>query len=183
VVSRALDHITDYFAERLVRMLDAAGDRIDLVFLADDLGSQTGLLFSRQMYREILQPYHRRLTQIVHRTPGVKAVFHSDGAVFEVIPDLLDAGIDVLEAVQTDAAGMEPERLKHEFGRDLCFHGGISVQHLLPHADADTVARECRRLVEILGEDGGYIAAPAHAIQVGTPPENVDAMLRALGRI
>lgn len=182
-VERALDHITSFFEERLRRVLTAAGDSIDLVFLADDLGSQSGLLLSNDMYRAILQPCHRRLTETIHRTaPHVKAAFHSDGAVFDVIPHLIDAGIDVLEAVQVDAAGMDPARLKREFGRDLCFHGGISVQQLLPHSDPATVERECQRLVGIFGEDGGYIAAPTHAVQVGTPPENVDAMLRALGR-
>lgn len=183
LVECALDHITGFFAERLRRILDAAGPAIDLIFLADDLGSQTGLLLSRAMYRAILQPSHRRLTETIHRhAPRVKAVFHSDGAVFDVIPDLIAAGVDVLEAVQTDAAGMDPARLKREFGRDLCFHGGISVQQLLPRAEAATVERECRALAGIFGENGGYIAAPAHAVQMGTPPENVEAMLRALGR-
>ena len=182
-VERALDHITSFFEERLRRVLSVAGDAVDLVFLADDLGSQNGLLLSNAMYRAVLQPCHRRLTEAIHcLAPHVKAVFHSDGAVSDVIPDLIEAGIDVLEAVQVDATGMDPVRLKREFGRDLCFHGGISVQQLLPRADATTVARECRRLVEIFGADGGYIAAPTHAVQMGTPPENVDAMLRALCR-
>jgi len=182
-VHRALDHITTFFEERLNRALPAAASLVDLVFLADDLGSQTGLLMSREMYRAFLQPHHRRLAEAIHRlAPHVKTVFHSDGAVFDAIPDLIEAGVDVLEAVQTDAAGMDPARLKREFGQDLCFHGGISVQQLLPRADPATVEHECRRLAEILGNNGGYIPAPSHAIQIGTPPENVDAMLRALGR-
>ena len=86
----------------------------------------------------------------------------------------------ILPVEGTDAAGMEPERLKQTFGDRLSFHGAISVQQLLPHADADTVRAECRRLVEVLGDGGGYIAAPAHAIQVGTPPENVLAMLEGV---
>ena len=77
-------------------------------------------------------------------------------------------------------AGMDPARLKSVYGDRLSFHGAISVQKLLPHTDAATVLRECRRLVEVLGQNGGYIAAPAHAIQMGTPPENVLAMLRAV---
>jgi uroporphyrinogen decarboxylase len=105
---------------------------------------------------------------------------YGDGAVFDILPDLLDAGVDMLEAVQTDAAGMDPQRLKTAFGDRLGFHGGISVQSLLPHGDIATVERECRRLVDVLGQGGGYIAAPSHAIQVGTPPENVAAMLRAV---
>lgn len=181
LVVRALEHIVGFFEARLRGMLAAAGDLIDLVFLADDLGSQTGLLFSRETYRAVLQPYHRRLIDTVRQlAPHARVFFHSDGAVFDILPDLLDAGIDMLEAVQTDAAGMDPARLKSTFGARLGFHGAISVQQLLPRADAPTVERECRRLVEVLGEGGGYIAAPSHAIQLGTPPENVLAMLQGV---
>jgi uroporphyrinogen decarboxylase len=107
-------------------------------------------------------------------------MYHSDGAVFDILDDLIDAGIDVLEAVQIDAAGMEPKRLKRAFGDRLSFHGGISVQNLLVDEGAETVFDRCRALIATLGAGGGYIAAPTHAIQVGTPPENVLAMLRAV---
>jgi uroporphyrinogen decarboxylase len=181
LVQRALDHITSFLDVRLQRTLAAAPDCIDLVFFADDLGTQQGLLMSRDAYREVLQPFHRRLTNTVRRLAHrAHCLLHSDGAVFDVIPDLLDAGLDTLEAVQTDATGMEPERLKRAYGDRLSFQGAISVQHLLPHGNPTTVRVECQRLIEVLGARGGYIAAPAHAIQVGTPPENVLAMLRTV---
>lgn len=181
LVQRALDHITGFLDARLQRTLAAAPDGIDLVFFADDLGTQQGLLMSREAYRAILQPYHRRLTDTVRRlAPKAHCLLHSDGAVFDVIPDLLDAGLDTLEAVQTDAVGMDPERLKRAYGDRLSFQGAISVQHLLPHGNPATVRAECLRLVEVFGAGGGYLAAPAHAIQVGTPPENVLVMLRAV---
>ncbi len=107
-------------------------------------------------------------------------MYHSDGAVFDILPDLMEAGVEVLEAVQTDADGMAPERLKAAYGDRLAFHGGIAVQSLLPNADEATVFAECRNLIDVFGEGGGYIAAPTHAIQMGTPPENVLAMLRAV---
>jgi len=181
LVQRALDRITNFLDVRLQRTLAAAPDGIDLVFFADDLGTQQGLLMSRDSYREVLQPFHRRLTDTVRRlAPRAHCLLHSDGSVFDVIPDLLDAGFDTLEAVQTDAAGMEPGRLKRAYGDRLSFQGAISVQHLLPHGTPETVRAECRRLVDVLGKGGGYIAAPAHAIQVGTPPENVLTMLRTV---
>jgi uroporphyrinogen decarboxylase len=181
VVKAALDHIVGFMDKRLRRTLEACGDLVDIAFFADDLGSQTGLLMSRETYLEILQPYHRRLTSTAKdAAPHVKCMLHSDGSVFDLLPDLIDAGVDVLEAVQVDAAKMEPERLKSTFRDRLCFHGAISVQQLLPHSDTATVGRECRRLVEVLGEGGGYVAAPSHAIQTGTPPENVMAMLQAV---
>jgi uroporphyrinogen decarboxylase len=181
VVEAGLAKITDYFEAYLRRSLAAAGDLIDLVFLADDLGSQMGLLLSRAHYREIIQPAHRRLTAAVREcAPHATVMFHSDGAVFDILPDLIDAGVQMLEAVQTDAAGMDPTRLKASYGDRLGFHGAISVQHLLPHGDPASVAAECRQLVEILGKNGGYIAAPAHAVQFGTPVDNVLAMLQAV---
>lgn len=181
LVVASLERIAGFFEERLKRMLSVCGDLVDIVFMGDDLGGQNGLLFSREIYRDVLQPFHRRLVETVRRgAPQARTMFHTDGGVVEVIADLMDAGIDILEAVQTDAKGMDPSRLKTAFGARLSFHGAISVQSLLPHKDAATVRRECERLVNILGEDGGYIAAPSHAIQVGTPPDNVLAMLQAV---
>lgn len=181
VVHTAMAQITTYFAERLRITLDKAGDVLDILYFADDLGGQQNLLMSTKTYRAMLKPYHARLFRLAHEmAPHAKVMFHSDGAVFDILPDLLDAGIDVLEAVQIDTAGMNPLRLKTVFGDSLCFHGGISVQDLLPNADPVTVIRVCRELVNVFGSGGGYIAAPSHAIQVGTPPENVLAMLRAV---
>jgi len=181
VIHAALERITDFFIEMIERQAQACGDLIDIFYFADDLGGQTSLLVSLDTYRDIIKPYHVRLIgRAKHLVPSAKAMYHSDGAVFDILPELIDAGVDILEAVQTDAAGMEPERLKKTYGEQLCFHGGISVQSLLPHSDADTVRKECRRLVSVLGENGGYVAAPTHAIQVGTPEQNVVAMLEAV---
>jgi uroporphyrinogen decarboxylase len=181
IVEAALDHICRVVVERTTRTLRECGDLPDIAFMYDDLGGQHGLLIGRDTYRSVIQPYHRRLIECVRRSaPNAKVMYHSDGAVFDILPDLLDAGIDILEAVQTDADGMDPERLKRAFGDRLCFHGAISVQQLLPFSDTDTVDHECRKLVRVLGDNGGYIAALSHAIQAGTPPENVLAMLRAV---
>jgi len=181
LVRSALDFITRFMARRLERVLRECGDLVDIVFYADDLGSQTGLLMSPDTYRAVLKPFHERITGTVREhAPRAKCMMHSDGAVFDLLPDLIASGMDVLEAVQTDAVGMEPEHLKQTFGDRLSFHGAISVQQLLPRAAADTVEYECRQLVQVLGRDGGYIAAPSHAIQMGTPPENVLAMLRGV---
>jgi len=181
LVRAALERITDYFAAKMTRALAVAGDLIDLLYFADDLGGQRGLLLSRQAYRDVIQPYHSRLFRLGKAlAPHAAVMFHSDGAVFDILPDLIEAGVDVLEAVQTDAAGMAPERLKAVYGDRLAFHGGIPVQSLLPNADASTVYTETQRIVDVFSREGGYIAAPTHAIQVGTPPENVMAMLRAV---
>ncbi|MBN1246099.1 MAG: hypothetical protein JXC32_00485 [Anaerolineae bacterium] len=181
LVRAALGRIGDVFAGTLRRALSVAGDLIDILYFADDLGGQQGLLMSRKAYRAVIQPTHARLFRLGKSlAPHAAVMFHTDGAVYDIVPDLMGAGIDVLEAVQTDAAGMEPGRLKAAYGHRLAFHGGIPVQSLLPYGDVETVTRETRRLVAVFGAGGGYIAAPTHAVQVGTPPENVLAMLRAV---
>lgn len=181
LVRAALERICAYFMRKVELAATTLGDEIDLLLMADDLGGQSGLLFSRETYRSVLQPFHRRLIDHARGVlPQVKIFYHSDGAVFTILPDLIDSGIDGLEAVQTDAVGMDPQRLKDVYGGRLAFEGGISVQALLPMADARTVQRECERLCRIFGHGGRYIAGPTHAIQAGTPVENVWAMLRGV---
>ncbi len=181
LVRAALERITDFLVERLARVLAAAGAHIDIAFFADDLGTQNGPLMSPDAYCAVLQPFHRAITETVRaRAPGATCMLHSDGAIFDLIPALLHAGVDAIEAVQTDAAGMDPARLKRTFGDRLAFHGAISVQQLLPRGTPNEVETTCRSLVDTLGRGGGYIAAPSHAIQAGTPPENVLAMLRGV---
>lgn len=181
LVVRGLQHITNFYEQRLARSLEVVGADVDIVFFFDDLGSQNGPLISRGMYCDIIKPFHQRLFRKSRElAPRAKVMMHSDGSVFALLDELIDAGLDVLEAVQVECARMEPRRLKDTFGDRLSFHGAISVQQLLPKADAQTVERTCRELVEILGDGGGYIAAPSHAIQIGTPVENVLAMLKGV---
>jgi uroporphyrinogen decarboxylase len=178
---RGLEYVTSFYESRLRRALTVAGHAVDVVFFFDDLGGQHGPLLSPGMYRDIIKPFHRRLFALARElAPQAYVMMHSDGSVADLLEDLIDAGVNVLEAVQVECAGMDPVSLKHRFGDRLSFHGAISVQQLLPGADADTVKRECRRLVETLGAGGGYIAAPSHAIQLGTPVANVLAMLQAV---
>jgi uroporphyrinogen decarboxylase len=181
LVVRGLEHIVAFYEERLVRTLKEIGAEVDIVFFYDDLGSQNGPLLSPAMYRDLIKPFHRRLFATAKAlAPGAGVMMHSDGSVFALLDDLLDAGVEVLEAVQVECADMEPRRLKETFGDRLAFHGAISVQQLLPRADAATVERTCRELVQLLGAGGGYVAAPSHAIQQGTPVDNVLAMLKGV---
>lgn len=176
-----LRRVTDYFVEFFRRVLSAGGGRIDLVFTADDIAGQEGLLFSPSMWREFLLPCHRRLCAAIHEF-GAKVVYHSDGAVQTAVPGLIDQGVDVLQALQFDAKGMEAADLKGRFGDRLCFCGGVSVQKTMPFGTAEAVRREVRSHIRILGAGGGYILGPSHAVQAGTPPENVLALFDEAAR-
>jgi uroporphyrinogen decarboxylase len=167
--------VTDFFLGYLRHALAAANGQVDLVFTADDIGGQNGLLVSPAMWAEFIKPYHAELNEVVHSF-GAKVIYHSDGAVADAVPGLLDMGIDVLQALQFDAAGMDPARLKNEFGDRLCFEGGVSVQSTLPFGSVADVCGEVRRHIAVLGRNGGYILGPSHAIQAGTPAKNILAM-------
>jgi len=169
------ERVCAFFAEHFTRILRAARGQVDLVFTADDIGGQNGLLMSLPMWSEQIKPYHERLNRVVHGF-GAKVIYHSDGAVMDAVPGLMEMGIDVLQALQFDAKGMDPARLKAQYGDRLCFEGGVSVQKTLPFGTARQVREEVKRLIDTLGRGGGYILGPSHAIQAGTPPENIVAL-------
>ena len=176
-----LERVTDFFIARSRRILSAVPGEIDLLFTADDIGGQDGLLMSLDMWETFIKPHHRRLNDAIHEL-GARVIYHTDGAVMEAVPGLIDMGIDVQQALQFDAAGMDPALLKEGYGDRLCFEGGVSVQSTLPFGSPDAVRDEVRHLIATLGAGGGYILGPSHAIQAGTPPENVYAMFEtALG--
>ena len=170
-----LRRVADFHCAHFERILRAAAGYIDLAFTADDIGGQNGLLMSLPMWEEFIKPHHERLNRLIHEA-GVRVMYHSDGAVMAAVPGLLDMGIDVLQALQFDAAGMDPVALKEGYGDRLCFEGGVSVQRTLPFGTPAAVQAEVRRLIDVLGRDGGYILGPSHAIQAGTPPENILAL-------
>ena len=176
-----LERVADFYIAHFRRMLEVADGRVDLAFTADDIAGQHGLLMSLDMWERFIKPHHERLNRAIHEF-GVKVIYHSDGAVMEAVPGLIDMGIDVLQALQFSAKGMDPVALKQDFGDRLCFEGGVSVQTTLPFGTVDEVRGETERLITVLGRGGGYILGPSHAIQAGTPPENVLAMFdTALG--
>ncbi|MBN1676682.1 MAG: hypothetical protein JXR37_36900 [Kiritimatiellae bacterium] len=176
-----LQKVADFYVARLSRILEAVPGEIDLVFTADDLGGQQGLLMSLAMWEAFIKPHHARLNARIHEL-GAKVIYHSDGAVMEVVPGLIDMGIDVLQALQFDARGMDPVALKQQYGDRLCFEGGISVQSTLPFGSVADVVREVEERIAVLGAGGGYILGPSHAIQAGTPPENIVALFDTAGR-
>ncbi|MDC7235882.1 MAG: uroporphyrinogen decarboxylase family protein [Spirochaetales bacterium] len=176
LASEIMTRVTDFFIEYFSRCLEAAEGEIDIVFTADDLGQQNGLIMSPRHWEELIKPHHKRMNDVLHSF-GVKIMYHTDGAVMEVIEGLMDMGIDILEALQFDAEGMDPVLMKKLYGHNLCFHGGVSVQSTLPYGTVDDVKNEVLSRIEVLGDQGGYILAPSHAIQAGTPVENILAFL------
>jgi uroporphyrinogen decarboxylase len=173
-----MDRFTDIYIENTRRVIEAAGGLLDMVYTYDDVGIQNGLLMSQRMWRKYILPRHQRLNAAIRsaRYP-VKIMYHSCGAVYPLIGAFVDdMGIDVLNPLQPLAVGMDPARIKAEFGDRLSFHGAIDIQHTLPHGTPAEVQAEVRERCALLGRGGGYICTSAHYIQADTPLENIAAM-------
>lgn len=173
----------DMVAERWIAVaenaLDICGDNIDIVFFGDDLAGQSAPLFDPAIYRELIKPRHARMIEAVKRKADVKVLYHSCGAVSQLVDDLIDIGVDALNPVQVAAGDMEPVSLKRRFGDRIAFWGGIDTQHVLPFGSADEVAAEVGRVIDILGEGGGFVLNSVHNIQNDIPVANIIAMFDA----
>jgi uroporphyrinogen decarboxylase len=164
------------------RVLSVAGDLIDVVQEADDLGSQGSMLISPEIYRRLIKPIHERLFAFIHGKTDAKIFLHSCGSFIEVLPDLIEAGVDILNPVQYLAEGMEAQKLKREFGGDLVFWGGgVDTQRVLPRGTPQEVRDDVARQIGILAPGGGFVFNTVHNIQADVPPENLAAMFEAFG--
>ena len=162
-------------------ILPELGDAVDVVGEADDLGGQATPLFAPRTYRALVKPLHAELIAFIRARTRAKVLFHSCGAIRELLPDLVEIGVDVLNPVQVSAAGMETAALKRDFGRDLVFWGGgVDTQGVLGSGTPDDVRTEVRRRVADLAPGGGFVFASVHNIQANVPPENVAAMWEAV---
>ncbi len=178
MVEACLKRLVDLDAALTERILDALPGRVDLVYVAEDMGGQSGLLISPEHIRRFLLPGMKRLIRMAHEA-GAYVFHHNDGDCRAILPELVEAGIDILNPIQWRAPGMDRESLKREFGSRLVFHGGMDNQQTLPFGTPDDVRREVEDNLRILGRGGGYILAPCHNLQALTPPENIVAMYRA----
>jgi uroporphyrinogen decarboxylase len=178
-----LDKITD-IAIKLDRLgLDAAGKYIQILKVSgDDLGMQTGLIYSPTLIRELLLPRLKRRWQAARKyirqelDLNIPLMFHTDGAVRAIIPDLIQAGVDILNPIQPFCQDMLFEELKDEFGDRLVFHGGIDIQRVLPFGSSLDVESHVKEVISALAPGGGYILSPTHIVQADTPPENIITM-------
>jgi uroporphyrinogen decarboxylase len=173
--SAIMERVTGFYVSFFSRALAAAGGEIDLVFTADDIGDQRGPILPPDKWRRLIALHHRRLNDAIH-AHGATVIYHSDGSVMWALDGLVEMGIDVLQALQFSADGMDPEAMKRGWGDRLCFEGGVSVQTTLPFGTVEEVRAEVRERIDVLGRGGGYILGPSHWIQAGTPPENIAAM-------
>jgi uroporphyrinogen decarboxylase len=174
-----LEHIFQFDYALIQRVLREAGDVVDLVYVAEDLGTQQSLLLSPRTIRAMLLPRMTRIIELVHSF-GKHVFHHDDGAIHPIIPDLLASGIDILNPIQWRCKGMEREVLARDFGSLVVFHGGIDNQETMPFGTPEEICAQVRENIELFSGGRGYIVAPCHNLQANTPTQNVVALYDAV---
>jgi uroporphyrinogen decarboxylase len=169
-----MDRILNTLKEMWTHYMEEVGEYVQLAYVTDDYGSQSSLLISPRMFRQLIKPRVKELNDHIKSLADVKIMFHSDGAVLPLVEDFVDMNIDILNPVQTSVSGLEDTyALKESFGDRLGFHGAIDVQQMLPNATIKELEQEIARRIHDLGRNGGYILAPCHNIGHDIPPQNV----------
>lgn len=180
-VEALLDALLERHLASLAQACAAVGDVVDIIRFGDDLGTNNGPFMSPKTYRELFKPRHTQLCDYVHRHSRMKTFLHSCGSIRALLPDLIEAGFDVINPVQTTCRGMEPEGLKKDFGRDICFWGGgCDTKTVLPQGTPAEVKDDVRRRLEILLPGGGFVFNTVHNILPEVPPQNLVAMYEAV---
>ena len=177
--------VREFYLGYLERILLASNSKIDIVLTGDDFGAQNGLLVSADMWRRFIKPGFADYIDLIKRHKTL-AMHHTCGSVVDIIPDMIECGLDILQSIQPEAGGMSLANLKKMFGKDLCFHGGVSIQKTMPHGSQDDIRREVKIIADLAKQDGGYIFCTSHNIQADTPVENIVTLMDAyleFGRI
>ena len=175
IVEYCLGKLFDLAYQRSLRIYETIPGKVNITYVAEDMGGQDNLMFSKRHIRQFLLPGMKRIIDLAHQA-GAYVFHHNDGNCRAILPDMLELGIDVLNPIQWRCKGMEREGLKADFGDRLIFHGGVDNQYTLPFGSVDEVRQEVLDNLRILGSGGGYILAPCHNIQPVSPVENVLVM-------
>jgi uroporphyrinogen decarboxylase len=180
-VERMLDALMEQHLQTLEKVCAAVGDVADILRFGDDLGTDRGPFMSPKMYQKLFKPRHTQLNAYVHQHSQMRTYLHSCGSIHKLMPDLIEAGYDIINPVQITAKDMEPERLKKDFGKDITFWGGgCDTRHILPRATPAEVKDHVRRNIDALAPGGGFVFNTVHNILPDVPPQNIVAMFEAI---
>lgn len=176
LMDRVLEHNMGLFEE----VLDRTGSYLSYVLTGDDVGTQQAPTMSPELYRRYVKPRQKKLIQFIKSKTQAPVLYHSCGAVYPLLEDFIDMGVDIFHPAQPRAHGFEDSaKIKREYGRRLSFMGGIDQQQVLPFGTVEEVKEEARRAIEAFAPGGGYIFNPSHNIQGDVPPENILALFDA----
>ncbi|MGB9682172.1 MAG: uroporphyrinogen decarboxylase family protein [bacterium] len=181
LAEKLIEKMVEMHLRNLKLYLEAVGGYIQIIQMGDDLGTQNGPMLSPKLYKELIYPAHKTIYDYIHKNSNIYVFLHSCGGIYELIPYLIDAGVDIINPVQTSARGMDPKRLKSEFGDKLTFWGGgCDTQSILPYGKPEEIAKHIRERVEIFSMGGGFIFTQVHNIQANVPIENIMALVETM---
>ena len=172
LIKTLVDRMTEFYLELNDRVFSILKGNIDIWFFGNDYATQNGLLFSLEMFEDFFLENTKQLTELA-KSHGLKVMAHSCGAISELLPLLIEAGVDIIDPVQTTATGMDPTSLKKRYGEKIVFHGGIDTQQVLPNRKPDEVYEHAYEVMREMGKEGGYIFAPSQILQSDIPIENI----------
>jgi uroporphyrinogen decarboxylase len=171
-----LERLNEMYMRNFDLFRDAVGKRVDIITVYKDLGNQNGPSVNPSLIREVFMPPMKRFVQHVKENSDYAVMLHACGSIHDFIPDIIECGFDILNPVQISARNMEPDRLKREFGKKLCFWGGgVNTQATLPFGSTEEVREQVRENAGALAPGGGFVFNPVHNIQAGVPPVNIVA--------
>jgi uroporphyrinogen-III decarboxylase len=181
-VLKIYEHQCEIGIENFARLHKAVENRITAIFMSGtDFGAQRGSFISNKTYREMYLPFQKRMNDWVHKNTTWKCFLHSCGSIVALMPDLIEAGFDIFNPVQTSAAGMDPSVLKERFGEQVTFWGGgVDTQRTLPFGTPEQIRAEVKERIRIFGSGGGFVFNPSHNIQAGIPVKNLLALFQAV---
>ena len=173
---------TDIAIESFKKYWDAFGSEIDVFFLCGaDFGTQRGPMMDPEVFKEFYMPYYKKMNDWIHQNTTWKTLKHSCGGIFPILPYLIEGGFDAVNPVQCSAEGMDPQKLKDTYGKDIVFWGGgVDTQKVLPQGTPEEVREQVKQRCEIFSKDGGYIFNTIHIIQADAPVENIAAMIETV---
>jgi len=181
VLLALMDIKFNFHYEEIMQTLKAAKGEIDIVYIGEDLGTQTGPFIGLHSFNKYIAPYFNKFFDMVH-SYGAKVMMHSCGSVYKFIPRLIELGLDILDVIQVSAEGMNIQELGSKFGKDLCFSGSMDVQSFMVTGTEEEIKHEVKLRQELF-PDGGLILGPSHAIGLDVPLENILAMYRTAGSL
>ncbi|MFY9302821.1 MAG: uroporphyrinogen decarboxylase family protein [Atribacterales bacterium] len=181
-IGEVFSHITDIGLQNLELFHQAVGEKIQVIVVSGtDFGSQNGLFISQEVYRKLFKPFHQKINNWIHHNTTWKTFIHTCGSVYDLLPDIKEAGFDILNPVQISAAKMDPENLKKDFGHQFTFWGGgVDTQRTFPFGAPDEVKEEVEQLIKTFKPGGGFVFATVHNIQANIPEENLLALFEAI---
>ncbi len=180
-VERLLDALVELHLKGLEKVCNAVGDIVDILRFGDDLGTTGGLFMPPDTYRELFKPRHTKLNSFVHENSRMKTFLHSCGSIYRIMPDLIEAGYDIINPVQTNCFEMDPVRLKQEFGKEITFWGGgCDTASILNKATPEDVRKHVLERCKLFSNDGGFVFNTIHNVQAMTPVENIAAMIETV---